>query len=276
MSTYAQFRFTLLAEFNVGRRLLEHYLRQPYVWFLGRHSADIGKTILSEVTNVIHGGLIPLITVIAQTAVALALIVLLFLTDPILSLTICGALGFAYVIVYGVMKGVLSRLGQERLAANQIRFTAINETFTGIKEVKAGGLEDYYVRRFSRPAELYARHNATANIVQQLPRYLMEAVSFGGLMLIILFLMARDGQFIAALPTIALYALAGYRLMPALQQVYAGLAQLRFVEPALDTLHADLRSSRPDLPEAISSSNAVVELGKNIKLRGIEFAYPDT
>ena len=204
LTTYAQLRFTLMAEYSLGRRLLEGYLHQPYVWFLNRHSADIGKTILSEVSNVVHSGLIPLLTAIAQGAVALSLGLLLFFTDPMLCLSICVTLGLAYVLIYRLLRGRLLRLGELRFAANQQRFTSITETFTGIKEVKASGLEQFYVSRFARPARNYAEYNTAANIVSQLPRFLMEAVAFGGLMLIILFLMGREGQFESVLPIIAL------------------------------------------------------------------------
>ena len=44
-------RFTKMREYTIGRRLIESYLRQPYSWFLDKHSADLGKNILSEVFN---------------------------------------------------------------------------------------------------------------------------------------------------------------------------------------------------------------------------------
>jgi hypothetical protein len=38
-----------MRQYSIGKRLVEGYLNQPYSWFLSRHSADLGKTILSEV-----------------------------------------------------------------------------------------------------------------------------------------------------------------------------------------------------------------------------------
>ena len=60
LTTYAQTRFALMREYSFGKRLVEGYLHQPYSWFLNRHSADLGKTILSEVGTVIGSGLTPL------------------------------------------------------------------------------------------------------------------------------------------------------------------------------------------------------------------------
>ena len=74
ITTYAQLRFTLMREFSIGKRLVEGYLRQPYSWFLSKNSSNLGKTILSEVSLVIYGSVIPMMTLIAQGAVAVAII----------------------------------------------------------------------------------------------------------------------------------------------------------------------------------------------------------
>ena len=59
--------------YSIGKRLVEKYLNQPYSWFLSRHSADIGKTILSEVDQVIGNGINPLMELIAKGMVAISL-----------------------------------------------------------------------------------------------------------------------------------------------------------------------------------------------------------
>ncbi len=274
LTTYALVRFTLMRECSIGQRLVAAYLHQPYVWFLNRHSAELGKTILSEVTNVVHGGLVSMMTLIAQSFVAAALLLLLFFVDPVLALSVCAALGVSYWIIYRLIKNFLSNIGHERLEANRGRFSAISEVFGAVKEVKIGGHENTYISRFAKAATIYAKDNAAAHMVTQLPRFALEAVAFGGMLLLALYLMVRSGGFASALPVIAVYALAGYRLMPALQQVYASISQLRFVGPALDALHKDLI----DLPNPFLSHNVEDKLTLNriISLRNVEFAYPNS
>ncbi len=168
----------------------------------------------------------------------------------------------------------LKRLGQTRTITNQQRFKALSEAFSAVKEVKVSGLEYTYIQRFAKPAKIYAKGQATANVIAQLPRYMLEAVAFGGLLLVILFLIARNGSFINALPTIALYALAGYRLLPALQQIYASLTRLTFVGPALDALHQDL-SNLQTFKEAEYQDIKSLPFTKAIKLEQISYRYPN-
>ena len=82
ITTYMQLRFVQMREYSITKRLIEGYLHQPYSWFLSRHSADIGKTILSEVAAVIGNGIKPLMEIIARGMVVITLITLLILSDP--------------------------------------------------------------------------------------------------------------------------------------------------------------------------------------------------
>ncbi len=271
LTTYAYLRFTLMQEFIIGRRLVEGYLHQPYSWFLSRHSADLGKNILSEVEKVIYHAIMPMMTLFAQGSIVTALLILLILTDYQLALTVGLTLSVVYALIFKVTRGILVRAGRERVEANHGRFTVISEAFGASKEVKVGGLEGVYVKRFSAPAQIYARHLATTQIISQVPRFAIEAVSFGGMLLVILYLMT-ESNFTSAVPMIALYAFAGYRLMPALQQIYGAVTQLRFSGPAIDALYADLISLQPFHQD---QDQQAIKIQKDITLNHVVYRYPN-
>ncbi|MDB3897571.1 ABC transporter ATP-binding protein/permease [Candidatus Pelagibacter sp.] len=271
-TSYIQLRFTNLREYTIGKRLVEGYLGQPYSWFLSRHSADLGKSILSEVGIIIGHGLAPMMELIAKSFVAIALISLLIFIDPKIALIAGFTIGIAYGIIYLFSRSYINRIGQERVKANQMRFTAVSEAFGASKEVKVGGLEKHFIKQFAEPAQTYARHVSSAAIVSQLPRYALEAVAFGGMLIVILYLMAESGSFINAVPILALYAFAGYRLMPALQGIYVAITQLRFVAPALNTLYDDIKNLKPAI---IHDDKEIIKLNKDIVLKNIYYDYPN-
>lgn len=273
LTTYAQTRFALMREYSIGKRLVEGYLHQPYSWFLNRHSANLGKTILAEVQTVVYNCILPIMTLLAQSAVAIALFGLLLLVDPLLALSVGLVLGVAFGGILLVMSGWLKVLGHSRIQANQKRFIVVSEAFGAAKEIKAGGLEGVFIERFAKFAQIYAKGQATAQVIAQVPRFVLEAVAFGGMLLVILYLMTQSGSFASALPIIALYAFAGYRLMPALQQIYGAVTQLKFAGPALTELHTDLMNLNPVDP----NSNFVepLSLKKCIELNDIVYQYPN-
>ena len=269
---YAQTRFTLMREYSIGKRLVEGYLNQPYSWFLNRHSADLGKSILSEVGQVIGNGITPMMNLISHGTIATALLFLLITVDPKLAFIVGVTLASAYVLIYKATSSMLKRSGEARYKANQERFTAVSEAFGASKEVKVGGLEQAYIDRFSDPARTFARQQATAQVIGQLPRFALEAIAFGGMLLVVLYLMAQSGNFASALPTIVLYAFAGYKLMPALQSTYNAVTQLRYAGPSIDALHQDLMSLQFANPH---QAKAAMSLTQAITLNHIQYSYPN-
>ena len=272
LTTYAQFRFTLLREFTIGKRLIEGYLHQPYSWFLNRHSADLGKTILSEVGRVVNGGIIPLVNLISNSIVAVVLLSLLIFINPKLAIITFFVLGLAYVLVYSLVRSFLNRIGQETAKTNQLRFKSVSEAFGASKEIKLGGFENIYVKRFAEPSQKYANNQAYSKATSQIPRFALEAIAFGGLILVILNLMTDSETFNSILPVIALYAFAGYRLMPALQQIYTSFTSLRFVGPTLDNLYNDLKKLEK---QEFSENKHTLIFNDKITLRKITYNYPN-
>jgi ABC-type bacteriocin/lantibiotic exporter with double-glycine peptidase domain len=273
LTFYFQIRFALMREYSISKRLVEGYLNQPYSWFLERHSADLGKTILSEVGTIVSNVMVPVMTLMAQSLVALALLVLLLVVDVMLAVSVGAGLVVSYLIIFYAMRGWLKRLGNARNEANQKRFTTISEAFGGVKEVKVGGKEQIFIDRFSRPAEIFANSQATARVISEIPRMALEAIAFGGMLLVILYLMATNGSFSEALPIIALYAFTGYRLMPALQQIYGAFSQLSFSSSVLDALHADLANLQKVVKQP--SEQGRLSINKFIELEQVSYTYTD-
>ena len=273
LTYYVQLRFTTSLNYKIAKRFVEGYLHQPYSWFLNRHSADLGKNILSEVSFVISQGMNPMINFIKQSVVCLAIVIMLFFVDPILTLIVGLTFGSAYGLMYLIIKKFMSNIGQSRLDANKWMFISISDAFGAIKEIKVSGQEQTYINRFSEPAKILAKVSALAGVISNLPRFVLEAITFGGMLLIALYLMSQKGNFITALPIISLYAYAAYRLIPTVQQIYTSLLTLRFVGPALDTLYKDLKSLK--LSDFKQSDN-ILSLKKSITLRNINFNYPNS
>ncbi len=270
-TVYAQVRFAEMRHYSISKRLVEGYLRQPYHWFLNQNSADLGKNILSEVSQIIGAGFSQLLEGVAKAAIILTIIILLIIVDPKLAFIVGSTISAAYGLIFYFLKKNIILIGKERLKHNGLRFKAVNEAFSALKEVKLGGLEQSYIKRFANSAEIFAKTSTRANVITQLPRYFLEAIIFGGVLIILLYLMLKTGSFNNSLPIISLYVFAGYRLMPALQQVYASLTQLNFVKPSIEKLYDDIKNLEPFEQ---NQDEGVLLINKSITLKNIYYNYP--
>ncbi len=272
ITAYAQVRFVQMFNYSISKRLIEDYLYQPYSWFLSRNSADLGKTILSEVATVVGGGIRPLMEIISKGVITVTLIILLIIVDPKLTAIVCFSLGGTYVILFYFIRSFLDRIGKDRLKSNESRYMAVSEAFGASKEVKVGGLEETFINQFSNSAKIFARTQASVSVLGQLPRFFLEAIIFGGMLIIILTTIGKSESFISILPIISLYAFAGYRLLPALQHMYASFTQLAFVGPALDKLYFDIKKLKSFNK---NFSQEILSFNKSIKLNNVCYNYPN-
>jgi ABC-type multidrug transport system fused ATPase/permease subunit len=273
-TAYAQVRYALMREYSIGARLIRGYLHKHYGWFLNRNSADLHKTILSGVSEIINETIIPGINLVVHSIVTLTILTLLFVVNYKLALAILLIFAISYGTIFFFMKNILLKMGSDRLQANEDRFIAVNEAFGAIKEVKVGRLEKVFVDRFSKPAKIYASRQSMAVAISAVPRYFIEGIAFGGMILLILVLMMRGDMFSNILPIIVLYTFAGYRLIPSLQQIYVAFTQLRFSSATLDSMHKDLKNFSS--LEVTSNTITNMQLSKSITLANISFDYPDS
>lgn len=276
LTLYALVRFSTMRLHSISNRLLRAYLGQPYSFFLGRNSADLSKSVLSEVGKVTNGVMMPLLRILSGSIVAAGILVLLLFIEPILSIAVTFILGGAFSVVYIVTRRLLHRIGKDRVNANEMRFVLANEALSGIKELRLMGRIEAYLQRFHQPSERYARHQATSRIISDLPQFGIQALAFGGALFSVLYLKADRGGLDEALPIISLYALAGYRLLPAFQLIFSNLTRLRFSLPALEALYNDLTRKEANVPFNDRRGECSGErLNGVLRLQNVCFSYPE-
>lgn len=274
VTVFVMHRYTQMRSHSIGLRLLQGYVRQPYTFFLYRNSADLAKSILSETQQLLFNIFRPAMQVIVHIPIAIGLVVLLVVVEPVITLVAAGGMSVIYGAIYSGVRAVLLRIGQERLAANQARFTAVNELLGGIKELKVLGRESGFVAHFQRSSERFSRHQASSQSLMEAPKYGVEAVAFGGILGLTLVLMGTRQDLGEVLPVLGLYAFAGLRLLPAVQRIYAGFSSLRYGLPALDSVYRDLELGRTARPSE-TATQAPMLLKKSIRYEGVSFHYPE-
>jgi ABC-type multidrug transport system fused ATPase/permease subunit len=188
--------------------------------------------------------------VLTGTLVSLAILCLLVIVDPSVALAIVTVLGGAYTAVYLAARRKLAVISREQYDASRQKYRSAIEALGGIKDMKVLGREITFLRRYVFYAERHAHNNVLAGVIGQLPRYALEIVAFGGILLVVLHFIGQGRQASQMIPLLALYAFAGYRLLPAMQQLFAALTNLRFSVASLDAVHADLKGSRADNDDA--------------------------
>jgi ATP-binding cassette, subfamily B, bacterial PglK len=272
LTIYLQVRFALMKEYLIGENLFKLYLNQNYTWFLDKNNANLSKQILSEVTAVVHGGILQIVNAISQGTIVIMMLTMLFYVNITISILIIVILVLTYTFMYNISKAYLNKIGQRKLISNEDRFTTVTDGFNSIIETKLYSLESYFINKFGIAAKNYALNLSNAHAINIMPRYILEGISFGSLMVIILYGLTSGKNILNFLPQISFFALASVKLMPAINQVYSALSSIRFHTASILDLSAKIENK--NIPREIKNNDYFPNKIKKISLKDINYSYP--
>ena len=274
VTSYLLYRFTFMREHSISVRMLKGYLNQPYEWFLNQHSSELSKSLLADVREVIARTFITSFMIISNSFTVILIVCLLIYVDPTVAITAFLFFGFIYFFLYFAVRNLLENIGKDRLKANNERFKFANETFSLIKELKIVNKENSYLSLFSYATKNFVKKEVIMQSISSLPKYLIEMIIFASIILIILINLSEDFLVSSIIPIIALYAFAGYRLIPAIQVIFANLSLFRSSAHVLEFVRE--KYSQLNFEDTLVNSGTRMKFKKEIFLENISFQYPNT
>lgn len=277
LNLIAQQRFIAHSTERLATSIFGGYLQQPYGFHVQRDAPSLMKVVLTDVRVVMSGVVTPFLQALSRGLMAVGVLALLFAQNAVLALTLATVVGGAYGLIYTFARGRQRRLGMEFNRNNELRHRIAQESLGGVKDLIVLGRTRHAADRFREAEHAAAITEAGNNIMAQLPRYALEALAFGAILLLTMIMVASGtAESSALVPLLALYAFAGYRLMPAVQQVFHSAAKIRFSVSALYGVHADLRQVVRGCTNPCTDGSPINEnlsFERELMLDGITFTY---
>lgn len=262
-------KFSANQSHKISCRVMKKYLEQPYKYFVDSDFSVIKKNILSEASLFSDGFLLPVLQIISKTFILIALsILLIFVNHQVFFYSLIFLL-IVYYLIFKVIRNTLTRYGEERTINNDIRFKNVSDFLQSIKDVKYYSAEDYYLNNFSTAQKNFSMLTAKRTLFSTLPRYLIEAFAFGGILSMMLYISTFSNGFSQYLPTLSLFLLAAYRILPLLQLIFSSITSIKFFYPAIKQVKEILA-----LPSILmTDTSSKVKFNHSIKFKNIDFDY---
>ncbi len=265
--------FSNLQAHRISKRLLEQYLRRPYSFFLGQNTSNLSKNILHEVSRAVGGVFLQIMNVIAKAIMVVAIFIFLIVVDAKIAIVTILVYGGIYLIIYNLVKDRTKRMGILVTEANSKRFKIADEGMSSIKDIKLNHNESFFIDLFSKSSKIFAINNSIQVIIGSFPRYILEIVSFGMIVGIIVYMSMNEYNSSEIIPIVSVYAMSGYKLMPALQQIYVSIATMKYNISAVDILINDFKDDYNIEKKQNLNSSRMFFLDK-LNLNNLYFSYP--
>lgn len=262
---------------ELSSRLYNYYMHQNWLFHASGNSSTLTNRIAEECQRVMMHIIIPLMHMNAKLTLAIFMALAIFVYNPIVALAGAGVFLASYFLLFKTVRRRLVNNGKIISRSQTIRFKLMAEGFGGIKDALLLRRQDVFTKRFNDASDRYANALGANQALSLAPRYAMEIVAFGCVIFLVLYLLASSGgNVVSLLPVLSIYALAGFKILPALQQVYNSLSQIRGHMSAYESIREELKASAqsPAVSVDYSAKQKKLTPRQDIVLQGIGFTYP--
>ena len=280
------FKYSYWQKNQLESRLINTYLRIPYIFHLNKNSAVLIKNIVVEAHQFTTNSLIPLLEIIANVIVMAVLLVLLAYSEISL-LLVALVIIVPTIAIFARMSRRVKGWGEVMSKANHNMIAAVNHGIGGLKETKVVGCEDFFEAELDNYSKEYARAAVKADSFRILPRVSIEAILVIFLLVFIVFSQLVTGRSLSELTSVmGMFAVAAIRLVPAVSQILIALGQIRFSHFALEMLCLDLKEidqfnqqqaalrRKREQSNLLTSSGTALPFEYDVTLENITYRYP--
>jgi ATP-binding cassette, subfamily B, bacterial PglK len=257
---------------DVGVEIYARMLRQPYSYHVQRHSSEVIAG-MEKVQQTMFAVLLPLMQGAVALVIAIGIIAILIVIDPVIAAAAALALAALYLAVSIVSRRLLRRNSGLISVRHNERVRLIQEGLGGIRDILIDQSQPVFEESFRRLDHQLRRAQMLNVFVAQAPRFIVEAAGIILIALLAAYMSSRSGGVLAALPVIGTLAFGAQRLLPLLQLVYLGWSH--FVGSAgllLDVvalLRAPVVPGRPR-----RAGEPPLPFAREIQVDGVSYQYP--
>ena len=251
-------------------------LKQPYLFFISKNSAEMIRTIVCDV-GMFYNSILAVLQFFTEISVCGLLLAMMIYMDK--SITI-GIAIMLVVFVYVYMKLIKQKILDlsEQTRADQVKMTSwIQQAFGGIKEIKILGREKFFLDSYDENFGGYSEASRKFIVYSVMPKPLLEALCIAGLMGVIAVKLYRGVDLTYFIPTLSVFAVAAFRILPSAGRIAQHINNISYNSIAVDIVYrnkkiVDELERRGDINNGERDS---FEINKGIFLKNVQFKYPD-
>ncbi|SFU67268.1 ABC transporter ATP-binding protein [Butyrivibrio sp. M55] len=275
-----QLKFVYTNQFATSRRMMINFMQRPYEYYLNADTSVIQRNITSDVNNM-YGLILSTLQLISEIIVFGCLVVILLKQDAIMTICIASVLIAVLLTIKYFIKPIMVKAGEENQDYYSGLYKWIDESVTGIKEIKIANKENYFINGYADCGAGYVNAVQKYNLYNSTPRLLIETIAIAGMLGYMLFAMASGTDNAALLAQFSVLALAAARLLPSANRINNYLTSIAYFEPFLMNVSDNLQEEINDSSISYNSEDYKKKLetkklpvNKTISLKDITYKYP--
>jgi len=272
------YSFVYTNQFRTSERMMRNYLRRSYEFYLSADTAVVQRNITADVNNM-YALILYLLQLLSDGVVSLFVVTYCFLTNGTMTMILAVVMLALMFTVKGIIQPIMRRAGKDNQDYYSSLFKWISQTVQGIKEVKVGGKEQYFVEEYNKCGRGYVSAVQRYSLYGSIPKLLLETACVSAMVGYMIFQVVSGAAVDDMLNVLSTLAAAAFVLLPCVNRISNQINSIAYCEPAFlgvsDHLQDEIAEEKVDMSFA-SDREDKLPLTKAIELREITYAYPGT
>ena len=266
--------FSHSSRVSLQSKLMHSYQSIDYENYLDFNSSDFINRIYRMSEDFAIRVLTPLLKAVSDLMVIIAILIFLVATNFSAFLVLAILFSSIFFIYDFFFKGLLKKSGDNANHYSKLAFQKVYEAITGLKEIRVLGKEDFFYDKTAQYVKSFAKNYSRQQILAMTPRYLLEFLMVLSIVVLVLLAMLSGQDVNTIFNSIAVFAVAGIRLIPAMNGMSSSMIHLRYHTDTVNKLYDDLKRSNPTkLQLADIDSNFSF---KSLELKDVSFSYKNS
>lgn len=230
-----QYKFVYDNMVKMQSKVLNSFLYRPYEYYMTIDSGEVIRTINNDI-SVTYSLLLQMLVMMAEFVVTVMLTITVFIIAPVITLSMAAVMLILIIVLGMVIKPAVRRAGEDNKKAVAGMNKWIIQSIQGIKEIKVMEKELFFRDQFDKNGLVFANAIRKNQLLNTVPRFVIEAACMGTMFLSVAFLVLMGGQIETLAPMLSAVAMAAIRLLPSASRISNGLSYASYSEPMLDNV----------------------------------------
>jgi HlyD family secretion protein len=280
LANYIIISFSQNYGYELGNKLYKFYLSKKWIFFLKNSKNKLISKIQIDVIRFTNDILRPLLIINSKIILVVFIFFLLAFVNWYLASISITFFSLFYVLFYIFIRKIILVNSINISVHSNERIKILNESFYGVKQVILNDLRDYFHRKFFITNKIISKSLANNLILSQIPKNILELLSLFLIIFVILFLTRIfNNDFSVIFPIIAIYSLSAFKLIPALQQIYASYVSINGSYASFENINRDLRNSlhlknKNIVSHVYKKNNSLKLFNHSLTFKNVSFRYP--
>lgn len=271
LSLWASIRFSATLGVAISRDLATSYFRKGFLFLQKQGAGVLANDVTRETEKLAACSILQLCLLISKLIQVLFIAGLLAAVSPIFMMVFSSGAVLLYLLLYLAMRKQVNRAGIVAMEAVAESSKRAHELFAAGRDVLVGQHSRFFIARISEASGQFFRSDAVSRLAPVIPKYLIELIAFSALLSIPIYRSYVGQEYQSVVPVITLFAYAGYRMLPAIQQLYGSYSLLKFYDPLASRV-ANAIEHQDGSDDTLQDEIATI--GKGIRFEDVGYRYP--